>query len=90
MSDFINFVGFMKFRFLGDYTQKYARYGDEPKCENGENRVVYAALGSIWSLDPLGPRNVDIKNYVRDMKMNQTGKMLRLMCSLRLCSVNGR
>ena len=55
-----SFVGFKKFRGFGDYTQKFARYGDEPKCENGENRVVYTALGSIWSLDPLGPRNFDI------------------------------
>ena len=52
--------GFQEISVFGDYTPKYARYEDEPKCENGENRVVYTPLGSIWSLDPLGPRNFDI------------------------------
>ena len=45
-----SFVGFMKFRFFAITLKKYVRYEDEPKCENGENRVVYTVLGSIWSL----------------------------------------
>ena len=29
---------------FGDYIQKYARYGSEPKSENGENTSVYATM----------------------------------------------
>ena len=35
---------------FGGYIQKYARYGSEPKSENGENTSVYATM---WDGVPL-------------------------------------
>ena len=76
--DEIFICGFQEISVFGDYTQKYARSEDEPtcKCENGENRVVYTALGSIWNLDPLGPRNFDyIPKYGSDVHTPKYGSV---------------
>ena len=37
---------------FGDYIQKYARYGSEPKSENGGNTSVYATMGDGVPLPP--------------------------------------
>ena len=42
--------GFHEILVFCVHIPKYERYGNEPKCENGENNVLYTVVDSIWGL----------------------------------------